>query len=154
MGDNATTWPLLASGLVSGGFFSIFNFTCGILPLGQGAIPVRCPTPPSAAVRRVDGGSSFLFGNPFICGTLLVGKISSFGEGLFYRTAPTGYFVPRSVGAFFIGIGFASVNQCGEHSAHSTIPFGWTPIVTWARWGLFFPPLLAYQVLPFSTFES
>jgi len=101
VGDNATTWPLLASGLVSGGFFSIFNFTCGILPLGQGAIPVRCPTPPSAAVRRVDGGSSFLFGNPFICGTLLVGKVSSFGEGLFYRTAPTGYFVPRSVGAFF-----------------------------------------------------
>ena len=56
--------------------------------------------------------------------------------------------------AFFLGIGFAFVNQCGAHSTHSPIPFGWTPIVSWARWGLFFPPLLAYQKLPFSTFES
>ena len=77
---------------------------------------------------QVAGGFSFLFGNPFVCGKLLVGKVSSFGEGLFYRTAPTGYFVPRSVGAFFIGIGFALVNQCGEHGVHPPGPmFGPPP---------------------------
>ena len=32
--------------------------SCNV-PLGQGAIPVRCPMPPSTAVRRVDGGSFF-----------------------------------------------------------------------------------------------
>jgi hypothetical protein len=44
-----------------------------------------------------------LFGNPFICGTLLAGKVSSFGEGLFYRTAPTGFLVAFGQwGPFFV----------------------------------------------------
>jgi hypothetical protein len=50
-----------------------------------------------------------LFGNPFICGKLLVGKVSSFGEGLFYRTALTGPWTGCQWG-LFIGIGFALVN--------------------------------------------
>jgi hypothetical protein len=52
-------------------------------------------------VQRLLGVFPFLFGNPFICGTLLVGEVTSFGEGLFYRTAPIGFLVGSSVGVFF-----------------------------------------------------
>jgi hypothetical protein len=51
----------------------------------------------------------FLVWQSFICGKLLVGKVSSFGEGLFYRTALTGPWTGCQWG-LFIGIGFALVN--------------------------------------------
>jgi hypothetical protein len=56
---------------------------------------------PQQLSAAVAGGFSFLFGNPFICGTLLAGKVTSLWRGAILPHRPHWPLDRLSVGAFF-----------------------------------------------------